>query len=41
MADKYFIQKETLDNIGNAIRTKSGSTDLIAPEDMPEAIRRN
>lgn len=32
------IQEQTLTNIGNAIRSKTGSTDLISPTDMPTAI---
>lgn len=35
----FFIQGETLTNIGNAIREKTGGADLINPTDMPEVIR--
>ena len=35
----YFIQGETLTNIGNAIREKTGRTALIYPENMPAQIR--
>lgn len=38
MADVYMIQKATLDDIGDAIRAKTGGSALIAPGDMPEAI---
>ena len=34
----YLIQKSTLDDIGDAIRAKTGGSALIAPGDMPEAI---
>lgn len=34
----YFIQKETLASIGDAIREKTGETALISPVDMPEII---
>lgn len=33
-----FIEEQTMTNIGSAIRTKKGTTDLILPEDMPEEI---
>lgn len=36
---KVFINEETLTNIGNAIREKTGKTTLIAPGDMPDEIR--
>lgn len=35
---KVFIEEETLIGIGNAIRKKSGTTDLIATTDMANAI---
>ena len=35
---KVFIEEETLIGIGNAIREKSGTTDLIATTDMASAI---
>ena len=35
---KLFIEDTTLTAIGNAIREKTGSSDLIAPLDMPIAI---
>jgi hypothetical protein len=35
---KVFIEESTLTSIGDAIRTKSGSTELIAPLAMAEAI---
>lgn len=35
---KVFIEEETLIGIGNAIREKSGTTDLIATTDMATAI---
>lgn len=35
---KVFIEEETLIGIGNAIREKSGTTDLIATTDMANAI---
>lgn len=35
---KVFIEEETLIGIGNAIRKKSGTTDLIATTDMATAI---
>lgn len=35
---KVFIQESTLTSIGNAIREKTGNTDLIAPGDMPTQI---
>lgn len=38
MADVYSIQKTTLDDIGDAIRAKTGGSALIAPGDMPTAI---
>ena len=34
----YTIQEETLTDIGDAIRAKTGTTDTISPLDMPEAI---
>lgn len=36
----YLIKEETLTNIADAIREKTGATDLLAPEDMNEAIDR-
>lgn len=36
---KVFINEETLIGIGNAIRGKTGKTDLIAPGDMSTEIR--
>lgn len=36
---KLFIQEETLNEIGNAIREKTETGDLIAPGDMPGMIR--
>lgn len=33
------ITKSTLEDIGQAIRDKAGSTALMKPADMPEAIR--
>lgn len=36
---KVFIEEETLIGIGNAIREKNGTTDLIATTDMATAIR--
>lgn len=38
MSEVYKIRKETLDNIGDAIRIKAGKTDLISPLNMPEEI---
>lgn len=35
---KVFIQESTLTAIGDAIRTQTGGTDLIAPGDMPAEI---
>ena len=35
---KYVIDNETLSSIGNAIRSKTGKNDLIAPGDMPKEI---
>ena len=35
---KVAINEITLTNIGNAIREKTGKTDLIAPGDMPAEI---
>lgn len=35
---KVFIQESTLTSIGDAIREKTGKTDLIAPGDMPTQI---
>lgn len=35
---KLFIQPETLYNIGDAIRNKTGTTDRISPGNMPQAI---
>lgn len=35
---KVFIQESTLTAIGDAIRTQTGGTDLIAPGDMPTQI---
>lgn len=36
---KVFINEETLTNIGNAIREKTGKNNLISPGSMPEEIR--
>lgn len=39
MADEFFvIKKDTLNDIGDAIRAKTGSEDLIDPVDMPAEI---
>ena len=38
MADTYLIQKATLDDIGDAIRAKTGGSALIPPTSMPAAI---
>ena len=35
---KIFIEESTLTSIGNAIRNKTGSTEMIAPLDMPTKI---
>lgn len=35
---KVFIEESTLTSIGNAIREKNGTTDMIAPLDMATAI---
>lgn len=35
---KVFIEETTLSTIGNAIREKAGSTEMIAPQDMGQAI---
>lgn len=35
---KVFIEESTLTAIGDAIRGKTGGTDLIAPLDMPTEI---
>ena len=35
---KLFIQSETLSAIGNAIRNKAGTSDMISPGNMPQAI---
>ena len=35
---KYVIDNETLSSIGNAIRSKTGKSDLIAPGNMPKEI---
>ena len=35
---KYVIDNETLSSIGNAIRSKTGKSGLIAPGDMPKEI---
>ena len=35
---KVFIEEETLLGIGNAIREKNGTTDLIATTDMAQTI---
>ena len=35
---KYVIDNETLSSIGNAIRSKTGKSDLIAPGNMPAEI---
>lgn len=34
----YLIEKSTLDDIGDAIRAKTGGSALLSPGDMPEAI---
>lgn len=39
MAQDYIIDGQTLTDIGNAIREKSGTSDMLAPQDMPDAIR--
>jgi hypothetical protein len=36
---KVFINEETLTNIGNAIREKTGKNNLISPGSMPKEIR--
>jgi hypothetical protein len=36
---KVFINEETLTAIGDAIREKNGSADLIAPGNMADTIR--
>lgn len=35
---KVFIEESTLASIGDAIREKTGTTELIAPGDMPAKI---
>jgi len=35
---KVFIEESTLSSIGNAIREKNGTTDLLGPLDMATAI---
>ena len=35
---KVFIEESTLTAIGDAIRAKNGSSELIAPQDMDTAI---
>lgn len=35
---KLFIQSETLSAIGNAIRNKTGTSNMISPGNMPQAI---
>lgn len=35
---KVFIEESTLSSIGNAIREKAGTTDMIAPQNMGQAI---
>lgn len=35
---KYFIQEETLTAIGDAIRSKTGGTDILTPAEMVTAI---
>ena len=35
---KYIIKDTTLASIGNSIRAKTGSTDLMLPSAMPDAI---
>lgn len=35
---KVFIEESTLTSIGDAIREKVGTTELIAPGDMPAMI---
>ncbi len=39
MAQDYIIDGQTLTDIGNAIREKSGTSDMLAPQAMPDAIR--
>lgn len=39
MAEEYKIKRETLTNIGEAIRYKTGDRGQIYPEDMPDKIR--
>lgn len=40
MADVYVIKKETLNDIGAAIRSKNGETDVFySPLEMPDKIR--
>lgn len=36
---EYIIQSETLENIADAIRAKTGKTDAITPEEMPAEIQ--
>lgn len=38
MDEKVFIKKSTLTSIGNAIRSKEGTTELIPPLEMPARI---
>ncbi len=35
---QYLIQGSTLSDIGNAIRSKTGKSDMITPENMPAEI---
>ena len=35
---KVFIEETTLTSIGDAIRDKAGTNELISPLDMPNAI---
>lgn len=39
VAQDYIIDGQTLTDIGNAIREKSGTSDMLAPQAMPDAIR--
>lgn len=40
-SDYYLIKESTLTSIGDAIRTKTGGTELIPPENMPDEILNN
>lgn len=37
---EYIIQDSTLKNIGNAIREKTGKSEMIPPEKMPDEIKQ-